>query len=177
MILAVLAVVLSCGLDTLAVAMSIGLAGVGGRLRIGFVFAAFEGLMPILGLFLGKELAGAVGSVAFALGLVFLAGAGIYMLVLDRCEGAAPNLSGARVLVAGLSVSLDELAIGFSCGLVRFPMAITAVLLAAQALLFAWVGITFGRRLRPVLGEAAEKIAGVALILLAVYLGLCRWVF
>lgn len=133
--------------------------------------------MPIVGLLLGRGLAGAIGNFAFAAGLVFLAGVGIYMLALDRCESAPVDLAGARVLLAGLSVSLDELAVGFSFGLVRFPIGLTAALLALQAFIFAWVGITFGRRLAPLLGEAAEKVAGVALLLLAVYLGLRRWVF
>lgn len=176
MILAVLAVVLSCGLDTLAVATSIGLMGGASRLRIGLVFAAFEGVMPILGLVLGQTLAGRIGAIAFAVGLVLLAAVGIYMLFLDRCDDKPLNVQGARVLLAGLAVSLDELAVGFSFGLVHFPMGVTAALLAAQAFIFAWVGITFGARLRPILGEAAEKIAGGALILLAVYLGVRRWV-
>lgn len=174
--LAIFAVVLSCGLDTLAVAAGIGLAGGANRWRVGLVFAAFEGLMPVVGLLLGKALAGVIGAFAFGIGLGFLALVGVYMLVVDGCENVR-DLQGAKVLLAGLSVSMDELAVGFSFGLVRFPMALTASLLAAQGFLFAWLGITFGRRLRPLLGEAAEKVAGVALILLAIYLGLRRWVF
>lgn len=172
-----LAVVLSCGLDTLAVAMSIGLAGGAARLRVGLVFAAFEGLMPILGLLLGKALAGEIGHFAFAAGLVFLAGVGVYMLALEKGEASAVSVAGARVLLAGLSVSLDELAVGFSFGLVRFPVGFTAALLAIQAFVFVWAGITLGKRLRPLFGEAAQKVAGVALVLLAAYLGLRRWVF
>src|SRR5579862_2422549 len=114
--LAVLAVVLSCGLDTLAVAASIGLAGSGNRWRIGLVFAAFEGLMPVIGLLLGKVLEGAIGGIAFAIGIGLLALVGIYMLAFDSCENVR-DLQGAKVLLAGLSVSLDELAVGFSFGL------------------------------------------------------------
>jgi|SRR5579883_851030 len=174
--LAVLAVVLSCGLDTLAVAASIGLAGSGSRLRVGLVFAAFEGLMPVIGLLLGRALEGVAGGIAFAIGIGLLALVGVYMLAVDNCESVHGNLQGARVLLAGLSVSMDELAVGFSFGLVRFPIALTAALLAAQGFLFAWLGITFGRRLRPLLGDTAEKVAGITLILLAIYLGIRRWV-
>ena len=177
MLVPVLAVVLSCGIDTLMVAAAIGLSGTAGRVRVALVFAAFEGLMPIAGLLLGKGLAGLIGQAALIAGLVLLVLLGIYMIAFDHDAPVDGNLTGARLLVAGLSVSIDELAVGLSFGLIHFPVALTAALLAAQAFVITLLGMTFGERLRPYLGEAVEKIAGIVLILLAGYLAARQWLF
>lgn len=50
------------------------------------------------------------------------------------------------------------------------PLWGTLILLGAQACVMTWAGLTFGAKLRPYLGEAAEKAAGIVLIAAAVIL-------
>ena len=60
---------------------------------------------------------------------------------------AVSRLSGAHglaVLALGVSISLDELAIGFSAGLLHLPLAWAIVLIGSQALLAAQLGLRFG---------------------------------
>jgi putative Mn2+ efflux pump MntP len=45
------------------------------------------------------------------------------------------------VLLLGLSISLDELAIGFSLGLLRLPAAPVIALIALQALIVTQLGL------------------------------------
>lgn len=75
----------------------------------------------------------------------------------------------ALVLV-GLSVSLDELAMGFSIGLLRLPIALAVVLIGAQAFLAAQLGLRLGSRLGSGVAEIAERLAGFALLALAAFL-------
>jgi manganese efflux pump family protein len=69
-----------------------------------------------------------------------------------------------------VSISLDELAVGFSIGLIGVPIALTVILIAAQAFVFTFVGLTFGSKIKPYLGEWAEKLAGIVLGLLGLWI-------
>lgn len=165
---------LSLGLDTFAVAIGLGLSGVDGRarLRAGFAFAAAEGVMPLAGFLLGNVLARAVGAVAsyLAIGLLFAVGA--YALwEATRNEDHDYHVEAPlTLLVLALSVSMDELAVGFSLGLLHVPVLLAVDYIALQAFILTLVGIRLGGRLGAVFAERAELISGVALIGLAVLL-------
>lgn len=61
--IAVVLLFLSLGLDTLAVAVGLGLSGLPRSQwrRVGLTFAFFEGLMPVVGLLVGHRLSHAFG--------------------------------------------------------------------------------------------------------------------
>jgi len=64
----------------------------------------------------------------------------------------------------------DELAIGFTIGLLHLLLWLAIVLIGAQAFLFAQIGMRLGAQLNESLREHAEQLAGLALIGLAVLL-------
>ena len=74
------------------------------------------------------------------------------------------GLFGAVVL--GVSISLDELAIGFSAGLLRLPLVPLVVAIAVQALAVTLLGVHLGSRVGERWRESAERVAGAALIAL-----------
>jgi putative Mn2+ efflux pump MntP len=74
------------------------------------------------------------------------------------------------ILALGISISLDELAIGFSLGLVRLPVVPVIIAIAVQALLASQLGLALGRRISGRFRERAEQLAAVALIGLGGYL-------
>lgn len=176
-----LAFVLPLGLDSFAVAAAIGAAQVAGfwlRLRVSLVFVLFEGGMPLIGLGLGSALARSIGQVASYLAAAAVIGIGGWMLFPRRGGGdeerAARILSshGLALLGLGISISLDELAIGFSIGLVHLPVTAVIVAIAVQAFLAAQLGLATGARIAERWREWAEKGAGIALILLGIYLAI-----
>src|SRR5260370_35083212 len=75
--------------------------------------------------------------------------------------------TGLAMTVLGLSVSPDELAIGFGLGLLNVPIVPAIVLIAAQAFIVSQVGFAIGDRIGAATREGAEKVAGAALILIA----------
>jgi putative Mn2+ efflux pump MntP len=75
---------------------------------------------------------------------------------------------GLALIGLGLSISLDELAIGFSFGLLHVSFAWALVLIAVQAFVAAQLGLWLGARVGEALRERAEQVAGIALIALAV---------
>jgi putative Mn2+ efflux pump MntP len=176
--LKLLAFVLPLGLDSFAVAAALGasqVTSVWQRLRISLGFVIFEGGMPLIGLALGSVLARGIGHVADYLAAVAVIGIGCWMLLAanEDQEAKASRIVTSRGLALvglGISVSLDELAIGFSIGLVRLPVSVVIVAIAAQAFLAAQLGLAIGARIAERWRERAEKIAGAALILLGTYL-------
>lgn len=167
-------------LDTFGVAAAIGVAEGGlerrARLRLALLFAAFEGGMPLLGLLAGAGLGRALGDVADYVAIAALAGLGLYMLRGGEAEveeGRARLLArthGAAVLGLGVSVSLDELAMGFSLGLLHVPLLPAVTLIAVQAFAATQLGLALGSRVGESVREGAERVAAMALLALAALL-------
>ena len=74
----------------------------------------------------------------------------------------------------GVSVSVDELAIGLVIGLLGLPVVLVALLIGTQALLASQLGIRIGARLGDELRERAEQVAGTLLVLLGIGLAILR---
>jgi len=68
----------------------------------------------------------------------------------------------------GLSISLDELAIGFAFGLLRLPVLPVIALIALQTFIVSQIGMRVGDGIGQRLERRAEPGAGVVLTLLVV---------
>jgi putative Mn2+ efflux pump MntP len=167
---ALLAIVLPLGLDTFALSVALGASGVDARerLRVSVILAAFEGGMPLIGLALGLAATSVISGYAeIAAGLLLIV-VGLAMLHEnsgddeDRSRRLA-SAQGLRIVGLGLSTSLDELAVGVSLGLLDINAPLAVILIAAQALVVAQIGLRLGTRLGDAWGERAENLAGLAL--------------
>lgn len=183
MIARLLAFVLPLGLDSFAVAAAIGATGqltAATRWRISVLFLVFEAGMPLIGVAIGAPLARAIGSTADYAAAAAVTGIGGWMLLhgdgKDEEQNAGRLLSahGAALIGLGISISLDELAIGFSLGLTHLPLVPVIAAIGAQALLAAQFGTRLGGRVAARYREAAGRIAGLALIGLGIYLAVQR---
>ncbi len=176
--IAIAIIFVSLGLDTLAVSLGLGLSGLPRNrwLRVGLTFALFEGLMPVVGLLIGQGLGTALGAIAtyVAAGiLVVIGGLEIKEAVLDDDDDdegidLSPAAKKRPLLLTGLSVSLDELAVGFALGVLHVPLGPALAYIAVQAFALTFVGLLIGQRLGKQLGERAELAAGIVLALLGV---------
>jgi putative Mn2+ efflux pump MntP len=171
-----IAFVIPLGLDTFAVSAALGLGGLSPRqrLRVSLVFAVFEGLTPAVGLLVGTALGRSIGRAADYPAGALLLGYALFVLLRheDESEGASEMTTthGWALVVLGLSVSMDELAVGFTLGLSRVPVVPALVLIALQAFVVSQVGIRVGARLSERLREGAERVAGLILGVLGAWL-------
>jgi putative Mn2+ efflux pump MntP len=69
----------------------------------------------------------------------------------------------------GLSISLDEVAVGVSFALLGVPLIPAIVAILAQAFLFSLIGSSLGQGLSRRFGGAATPIAGLVLALLGFF--------
>ena len=169
---------LPLALDTFALAAALGVAGLEERhrLRVTLVFTAFEAGMPILGLFAGHAIGRYFGEWAGYAGIVVLLIAGVLLLRSDNDEAADRRLRllaharGFAIVDLGIGISVDELTIGFSAGLLALPIALVVIWVAIQAFVAAQLGLRIGARISEKLRERSEQAAGLALITVAIVL-------
>jgi len=174
MLVKLIALVLPLGLDTFAVAAALGVAGLEPkrRLRLSLLMTGFEAGMPLVGLALGAPLGQAIGAAADYIAIGVLLAFGVYTLVaIDDDEektGLLTTTTGWGAVLLGLSISLDELAIGFTLGLLRLPALLVIVLIGAQAFILSQLGLRIGASVGATIRQGAERLAGLALTALGV---------
>jgi manganese efflux pump family protein len=169
--------VLPLCLDTFAVSAALGAAGLSAadRLRVSLLMVGFEVAMPVAGLLLGSLAGGFVGGAADYIAIALLAGLGIWILRPGGEDGeekleSLGQATGLAAIGLGLSISLDELAMGASLGLLHLPVVPALVLIGLQALVASQLGLRIGSRISETSRERSEKAAGVILLLLAGFL-------
>lgn len=177
-IIVLVALLVPLAVDTFVVSTALGLAGLPRqrRLRTSLILAAFEAGMPIVGVLLGRGVGGVIGHVA---GYAAAAAIGLAGWLLLRPGGdddedervrLLARAHGLAIIELGLSIGIDELAIGFSLGLLGIPLVLAVVFLGVQAFTASQLGLRLGSRIGEELREGAERAAGALLILIALLL-------
>lgn len=172
-------------------------------LRTALLFALAETLMPIVGLLIGAALSSLLSGLMHYLGALLLIGLGVWEFVEEgreylhkRKKGApggstveprttpkdvsSPQAAPERFqwsqqLLLALSVSLDELAVGFSFGSLKniaLSPVMLCVLIGLQGFLMALIGLALGRALRfrlKALKEWSELLSAALLIGLGIW--------
>jgi manganese efflux pump family protein len=169
--IALILVALSLGLSNFAAAIGIGISGSSARtrLRVGIVFGLFEAGMPIAGLALGRGLAGALGGAARWVSASLLIATGTWA-VLPALRSAAPagpsdgGLGTGRLILTGLALSIDNLAVGFALGAFHVSLPVAAVVIGAVSVALSLLGLELGARIGTRLGSRGEILGGLVLI-------------
>ena len=145
------------------------------------LFSLAETFMPLFGLAIGYATSLVISNFMHVVGPLILIGVGLWELLeegqeyfnkkkmsgLNTLQYKAPaveQFQWRRQLLLALSISLDELAIGFSLGTIAVshvsvvtvhPLVI-CILIGIQGFLMTLIGITLGRMLRARLGNLKE---------------------
>ncbi|MHB1653182.1 MAG: manganese efflux pump MntP [Desulfitobacteriaceae bacterium] len=180
-------VAVALGADAFSLALAIGLTGIGKKMiwRLTVVIAVFHVIMPLVGLFAGQTLGMFLGALAKAIGATLLIWLGIRMIVsiykpkeqrlpLSNARellkrGKLPrgiSLEGVGIFALAISVSLDALSVGFSLGTLGSQIGWTVLIMGCVAGLMTMVGLLLGRILGTWVGERAELLGGLALIVI-----------
>lgn len=164
--------ILPLALDTFAMSSAIGLQRPPARVRarVTILFTAFEAVMPLVGAGAGVLVGDLIHGWSRWIAAAILVGVGLLMIFGRDEERSVARLAGSAgwvQLLLGLSISIDEMAIGFSLGLLGLPLWLVCVVTAVQAAIACQLGLRVGHAVGERLRENAERAAGVALIALA----------
>ncbi|HBW38230.1 manganese efflux pump [Desulfosporosinus sp. BICA1-9] len=187
----VVAVAIALGADAFSLSLAIGLAGIRKRMivHLSLVVAFFHVFMPLCGMILGQALGTILGRYANLMGALVLIGLGgrmIYKVYRPSEEhfsfgearkvlfhtklSSNSSLSGWGIYVLAASVSLDALSVGVSLGTIRTDIYITVIIMGLIAGLMTGIGLVLGRMIGTRLGDKAELLGGLALLLIGVKL-------
>ncbi len=168
---ALILVALSLGLSNFAAAIGIGVSGGSARtrLKVGIIFGVFEAGMPVAGLALGRGLAGALGGAArwVSAGLLIATGAWALAQAI-RADGPADAPAGSqgtgRLIVTGLALSIDNLAVGFALGAFRVSLPVAIAVIGCVSIALSLAGLELGSRIGSRAGQRGELLGGLVLI-------------
>lgn len=167
--LGVLVVAVSLGLSNLAAAVGIGLTGLGPgtRRRVAWVFGTSEAVMPLVGLAIGRGVAGDLGSATRGLGAALLIAIGAWTVIRGlQADPRRPPASDrlGRLALTGLALSVDNLIVGFAIASFDVPILVTAAVIGVVSLAMSLVGLELGSRLGAGTRTRGEVLGGVVLI-------------
>ncbi len=134
-------------------------------------------LSPILGLALGHSLASTLGHAARWVGAGLLIATGGYGLLQALRTGAA-GASGppaaqhpGRLLVTGIALSIDNLAVGFALGTYHVSLVLAAAVIGTVSVAMSLAGLELGARIGLRAGQRGEFLGGLVLIGVGVAIG------
>ena len=168
---------ISVGLAMDAFAVSVGkgmtLKSVRPRhaLTAGLWFGVFQGLMPLIGYFVGQSFAEYVVSVDhwIAFGLLTLIGVNMIREAMSGEEEEVDGSFGVRtMLVMAIATSIDALAVGISMAFLNVDIWFSAAVICVVTLLISAAGVYLGSAFGTRLGSKAGIVGGVILIAIGI---------
>ena len=175
-LLAIILLALSTGIDNFAVSAAIGLNGINKnhKIRIALTIGAFETAMTITGLFLGDKASSLLGSYTNWIGGGLLLGTGIYIIYTAKKDNKnskkASRNKMLQQIITAMSLSIDNLIVGFSLGSQKIPINEAIIVIAVVSMSLSLIGMELGSRLSHKVEEYSEIISG--LIVIGVGLGI-----
>lgn len=170
----ILILAVSLSLDAVVVAVGAGALArisIGNALKVSFMFGAFQGLMPILGLLLGSLFSVYFLAYGHIVGFVLLLLVGGKMLLEafdeENTERERNILHLRTLLILAVATSIDAFVVGitFSVVPVHVPTAVLAI--GGVTFVLSLIGVYLGRSSRHLLGTRIEIVGAVVIILLA----------
>jgi putative Mn2+ efflux pump MntP len=171
--LTLLLVALGVSADAFAVAVGQGLQLRRLELRtaaaIALSFGAFQGVMPLIGWALGRQLERWITAYDHWVAFALLVGVGLKMLheaVTARDDEPARALSPGRLLVLSVATSIDALAVGVGFAFLPVDIVPAALVIGATTTVLSFAGVVLGSRAGARWRGPAEVAGGVVLVLI-----------
>jgi putative Mn2+ efflux pump MntP len=155
-------------MDAFSVGLGMGMVSL--RLKQIFKIGLFIGsshmIMPLLGMFLGKQITAHFGNVAGIIGGCLLLILGIQMIISSLTSKEEPFVTpvGIGLLLFAISVSLDSFSIGLSLGIFGARVVATILLFGITSTALTWLGLLMARRFKRWLGSYGEALGGSILL-------------
>ena len=140
-------------------------------LTAGVWFGGFQGLMPIIGYFVGRSFASYVVNVDhwIAFGLLTLIGLNmIRETIWGDDEEVDGNFGVRTMLIMAVATSIDALAVGISMAFLDVNIWISATVICAVTLILSATGVYLGSAFGSRLGSKAGIIGGLILIAIGI---------
>jgi len=162
-------------LDNFRVSIVLGTVPFGLRraVQVAVVFGLWDGVMPLIGLLIGRRVGESFGDLAEMVGAAALGAYGLYLVVTAVRNPEPDELDHPWALFGiPLTLSLDNLVAGGSLGLLGLSPWLSAGVFGAMTAVLSLVGLRLGRALAQLVRIRSDLFSGVALMIAAVALPL-----
>jgi putative Mn2+ efflux pump MntP len=174
--LAILVLSLSMSADAFAAAVGRGAAHRPSRaeaVKAGLVFGAIEATTPVIGWAMGRLAADYVEAIDHWIAFALLGLVGAHMIRESFAppeadgDGATSKKAGKFALVAtAIGTSIDAAAIGVGLAFINANIWIIAAAIGLTTFICTTIGMLIGARIGVRFGKLAERVGGLALIVL-----------
>ncbi len=129
-------------------------------------FGLFQGIMPVIGYFLGWNFLNEIQEIDHWIALILLGYIGIKMIKdsFEKEEESEQLFSFKLLVIQAIATSIDALAVGLSFSLFQLNIFYSAQLITVVTFIFSWIGIHMGRKIGQLVKTKALLIGGVILI-------------
>ena len=140
-------------------------------LRTGLLFGTIEGITPVIGWALGLAAAQMISRWDHWIAFILLLGLGARMVYAGLTQDSeAPETSTRQplgmLMLTALATSIDAMVIGISLAFVDVNIALAALAIGVTTMVMVTTGMMLGRVLGSVIGQRAEIVGGVLLMVL-----------
>ncbi len=169
-----LLIAIGLSMDAVAVSLASGCAATRPAPRQAFALAAlfglFQALMPVAGWLAGLGFKPLIASFDHWLAFLLLALIGGRMIREsfrgDACRPRPANMGAATMLALALATSIDALAVGLSFSALAVGILRPALVIGLVTFVLSLLAGVAGRRFGPRLGERAELLGGLILVVI-----------
>lgn len=160
-------------MDAFAVSVTNGLCckniKAGKTLMTGVCFGGFQGLMPLIGYFLGRGFSHYITAFDHIIALIllgFIGGQMIWESFKKEDENTDSNvLTGKMLFMQGIATSIDALAVGVSFAALKdVNIAFASSSICCITFVFSVVGVLIGKKFGNMLNNKAQLVGGLILV-------------
>jgi putative Mn2+ efflux pump MntP len=156
--------------DSLAVSISTGLIVSEIKFwmacKIAFLFAVFQGLMPLIGWFLGIQIKEYISNYDHWLAFILLSGLGAKMIY-ESFKEEKKDFNPTKFIVAAglaLATSIDALVVGVSFAFIEINIILSVIIIGSMTFIVSMSGIFVGKKASGFYGNKIEFLGGLILI-------------
>lgn len=138
---------------------------------IGAYFGLFQGLMPVIGYFLGSTFESLVTKIDHWIAFVLLACIGGNMLkeaFSKETENCNDNVDFKTMIVLAIATSIDALAIGITFAFLKVNLLLAVVMIGIITFVLSVIGVKIGNKFGDKYEKKAEMAGGIILILMGI---------
>ena len=174
-ILEVVLVAIGLAMDAFAVSICKGLSmkkmSWKKAIIVGGYFGIFQGLMPVIGYFLGTTFENLVTKIDHWIAFVLLVFIGINMLKEafgNESENCNDNVDFKTMVVLAIATSIDALAVGITFAFLKTNIVLASILIAIITFVVCIIGVKIGNKFGDKYERKAETVGGLILIFMGI---------
>lgn len=172
-LLELLLIAVGLSMDAFAVSICKGLSmqkiTINKSLIVGLYFGIFQGLMPLIGYYLGARFQDKIAFIDHWIAFGLLGFIGISMIKEAREKKTCPiddSLSFNNMVILAIATSIDALAVGITFALLDVNISKSVLIIGLITFIISIVGVTIGFKFGSKFKEKAEMLGGEILILM-----------